>query len=95
METSRRDLSIYINLVVDRFIFKHNQITLCPSFTVVTKTGVGLPKTGISFHCEWVFSFLAGSYRFRISHNPRLLTHYSQGIWSEIELERNWKDFSH
>jgi len=40
MESSRRDLFIDM---VDRFIFKNNQITLYPCFTFTTKIGVGLP----------------------------------------------------
>jgi len=47
MESSRQDL--LIDMVVDRFIFENNQITLCltPSYP---KQGVGLPKTGIRFY---------------------------------------------
>ena len=48
MESSRRDL--FIDMVVDRSIFKSNQITLSPCFTFVTGIGIGLPKTGISFY---------------------------------------------
>jgi len=47
MESSRRDL--FIDMVVHRFIFKNNQITLSLCFEVIPKTGVGLPKTGGSF----------------------------------------------
>jgi len=49
MENSRRDL--FIDIFVDRFIFENNQITLCRSFTLIPKTDVGLPKTGVSFYC--------------------------------------------
>ena len=38
-------------MVVDRFIFKINQITLSACFTFMPKTGVGLPKIGVSFYC--------------------------------------------
>jgi len=50
MESSRRDL--FIDVVVDRFIFKTKQITLSPCFTSMAKTGVELPKTWIRFYCE-------------------------------------------
>jgi len=36
---------------VQRFIFTNNQITLSPCFTFLSKTGVGLNETGVSFHC--------------------------------------------
>jgi len=49
MESSRRDL--FIDMVVDRFIFKNNQITLSPCFTFTPKTRTGLPETGVSFYC--------------------------------------------
>ena len=49
MESSRRDL--LIDMVVDRFIFKNNQITPSHCFTFVPKTGVGLPKKGVIFYC--------------------------------------------
>jgi len=45
MKRSRRELSI--NKVIDRFIFKDNQITLFTCFTVIP--GRGLPKTGFFF----------------------------------------------
>jgi len=38
-------------MVVDRFIFKNNQVTLSPCFTFIPKPGVGLPKTGVGFYC--------------------------------------------
>jgi len=38
-------------MVVDRFIFKHNQIALSPCFTFAPKTGVGLPEAWVSFYC--------------------------------------------
>jgi len=47
MESSRRDL--FIDMVV-RFIFKNNQITLFPCFTLTPKTGVRLRKTGVSLY---------------------------------------------
>jgi len=37
-------------MVVDRFIFENNQIMRFPCITFIPKTGVGLPKTGVSFH---------------------------------------------
>jgi len=42
MESSRRDLSI--DMVVDRFIFKNNQITLSLCFTFIPTTGVELKQ---------------------------------------------------
>jgi len=60
MKRSRRDLSI--NMVIDRFILKNNQITylftkLFICFTFIPKTGIGLSKTGIIFSV-YAFSFL-------------------------------------
>jgi len=49
MESSRRDL--FIDMVIDMFIFKNNQIALFPCFTFIPKAGVGLPKTGFMFYC--------------------------------------------
>jgi len=49
MESSRRDL--FIDMVVDRFISKNNQITLSSRFTFIHKTGVVLPKTDVIFCC--------------------------------------------
>jgi len=40
-----------LNVVVDRFIFKSNLNTLLPNFTISPKSGVGLSKTTVSFHC--------------------------------------------
>jgi len=42
MESSQRDL--FIDMVVDRFIFKNNQITVYPCF-------IFIPKTELSFYC--------------------------------------------
>jgi len=39
-------------MVVDGFIFENNQITLLPCFTFIPKTGIGLPKIGVSFYFE-------------------------------------------
>ena len=49
MKTSRRELSI--NIDIDWFIFKNNQITLSTCFSFIPKTGMGLPNTGIIFYC--------------------------------------------
>ena len=49
MESSQRDL--FIDMIVDRLIFKNNIITLPSCFTFIPKTGVELPKTGVSFYC--------------------------------------------
>jgi len=51
METSRRLL--FIDIVVDRFIFKNNKITVSPCSTFTPKTDVRLPKTGAaSLSCD-------------------------------------------
>ena len=47
MESSRRDLSI--DMVVDRFIFKNNQMEVSPCFIVILKSG-GLPKLHPEVH---------------------------------------------
>jgi len=50
MGSSRRDF--FIDVFVDRFIFKNNRIVLSPCYTFVSKTGVGgLRKTVVSFYC--------------------------------------------
>jgi len=49
MESSQRDL--FIDMVIDRFTLQNNKITLSLCFTFISKTGVGLPKTGASFYC--------------------------------------------
>jgi len=49
IESSRRDL--FIDMIVDSFIFNNNLITLAPCFTFIPKTAVGLPKTGVRFYC--------------------------------------------
>jgi len=36
-------------MVVDSFIFNHNEITRSPCFTFIPKTGVELPQTGFIF----------------------------------------------
>jgi len=48
MERSCREL--LNNLIINRFIFKYNQITLFPCVTFIPKIGMGLPKTGINFY---------------------------------------------
>jgi len=47
MESSRRDL--FIDMVVDRFIIKNNQITLCALFHLHTQTRCGW---------AWVWNYL-------------------------------------
>jgi len=39
-------------MVIDRFLFRNNQLTLLPCFTFIPKTGIGLPKVGIISYCE-------------------------------------------
>jgi len=52
MDSSRQDLFIDMVIdVIDRYIFKNNQIKLSPCSTFIPKTGEGLPKTGGSFYC--------------------------------------------
>ena len=48
MQRSRRELSI--NVIINRFIFKNNQITPFPYFAFITEIGIGQPKTGIIFY---------------------------------------------
>ena len=50
IESSGQDL--FIDGVVQKFIFKKNLITLLSRFTFIPKTGVRLPKTEIIFHCD-------------------------------------------
>jgi len=38
--------------LLHRFILKNNHMMLSPLFTFISKTGVGLPKTGSSFYCR-------------------------------------------
>jgi len=45
----------FIDMVVDRCIFKNIGITLSLCFAFVPKTGVGLPKTWVSFYCKQYF----------------------------------------
>jgi len=52
MERSPRNVEI--NMVVDRFIFKNNQITLF-RFTSIPKTGMGLLKAGFLREKESIF----------------------------------------
>jgi len=59
MESSQRDIFIYV--IVDWFIFKNNQSTLSLCFTCEPKTGVGLPKTGVSFYCAYCSAVLTGT----------------------------------
>jgi len=48
MESSRREL--FIDMVVDRFVFKNNRITLSPCLTFISKIDRGQTKTGVSFY---------------------------------------------
>jgi len=48
MESSRRDL--FTDMVVDRFIFKNNEVTFYPCSTSILETGLGLPKTEVIFY---------------------------------------------
>jgi len=50
-ELSTRTFSL---MIVDRFIFQYNQITLSSCVTFIPKTGVGLPETGVNFLCVQV-----------------------------------------
>ena len=47
MESSRPNL--YFDMVIGKFFFKNNQITLFLCFTFILKTSVG-PPTGVSFY---------------------------------------------
>jgi len=55
MESSRRDL--FINMVVDWFIFKNSSLKVSPYFTFIPKTDVELRKTVVSFHCCLLLKF--------------------------------------
>ena len=48
MESSQRDFPI--DMVVERCIFNNNQITPSPCITVIPKTGMGLPETGVNLY---------------------------------------------
>jgi len=50
MKRSRRELSI--DMVIDRFISKNNQITVFPCFTFIPKTGMGLSQIGFFLLCS-------------------------------------------
>jgi len=56
MERSRRNL--FIDMVVDMFIFENNQIMPFLCFSFVPKTGVGLPKSGVSFYVNCMKNFV-------------------------------------
>jgi len=47
MDSSRRDL--FLDMVIDKFMFKSKQMTHLLYFILVCQTGVGLPKTGVIF----------------------------------------------
>ena len=49
IESSGRDL--FIDMVVQKFIFKNNLIKLLSRFTFIPKTGIGVSKTGLMFYC--------------------------------------------
>jgi len=61
-------LDLFIDTVVDRFIFKNNQMTLLPCFTFIPKTGVRLylkqelvfteQKTAITRYLVIIFNLL-------------------------------------
>jgi len=50
MESFQR--AVFIDMVVDRFTFKYNRITLFLRFNLIPKTDAGLPKTGATLYCE-------------------------------------------
>jgi len=58
LKRCRRELSI-------GFTFKNNQIMLFTCFVSIPETGIGLPKTGITFYCatqnkyKYVFFFFS------------------------------------
>ena len=56
----------------DRFISKNNQITLFPCFTFIPKTGVGLPKTRVSFYCVHGRFYLFHFFFEKIFQNPTI-----------------------
>jgi len=50
MESSRRDL--FIDVIVNGFMLKNNQLMLPPVSPITLKQGVGLPKTVVGFYCD-------------------------------------------
>jgi len=48
MKRTRRELSI--DMVIDSFIFRNNQITLITCYTFIPKIGMELPKTGVMLY---------------------------------------------
>jgi len=76
IESSRRDL--FINMIVNRFILKNGEITLCLCLTFIPLTGLVLPKTGCSFCCvplsllEIVVSSLIWRAFFSLYKQPQL-----------------------
>jgi len=45
-------ISSRIDMVIERGIFKTNQITFCLCFTFMPKTGMVLTKTGVCFYSK-------------------------------------------
>jgi len=67
MGSSQRGL--FIDMVVDMFIFKNNQMALAPCFIFIPETGVRLPKREVSFYCN------TESVTFRtVGRNPETLS---------------------
>jgi len=83
MDSSRRDL--YLNVVDKRFIFTNNQIrpTLSPFHLRTYKTGMRLPKTGVSLCCGLKYSknvllnllnFISGKLKVEVIQTDLILT---------------------
>jgi len=47
---NKRVEKLSMNMVIDRFVFNNNQITLFPSFTCIPKTDIELLKTDITLY---------------------------------------------
>jgi len=65
----------FIDMVVDRFIFKNMKITFSRCFTFIPKTGVGLPETRIFFTVHRTFRLgliSLGSFNFRFSNKVKV-----------------------
>jgi len=84
MESSQRDL--FIDVVVDRFIFKNNYNTLLPWFTFIHKTGLGLPETGGYFLlCIYLFM--------KINQGKSVIfLLFKIPLWTTISVESSQRD---
>jgi len=80
MKRFRREISIDI---VIRGIFKNNQITIIPRYTLISKTGIGLPKTGVMFYTVYAKKLLRAQkfYFYRLKYYFQQNRNSSGVIW--------------